>query len=144
MEQLKLVVVHLKESRSRAEKAKVAYQQLRDETTDILRLRVEKCLLGFVMWEVQMLKWLKLDSLERQLMSMKVSGSAKHKQLVQLVNFFSSRLEEARESLEIEIVSMLRRLEANKSSEDAVTSASDDTAPESSLPRAVELFRSSE
>lgn len=89
---------------------------------------------GFVMWEVQTLKWLKLDLLEQRLMSMKVSGSAGHKQLIRIVNSFSSRLEEARESVEIEIASVLRRLGADVSSEDVVTVASDGTAPKSSSP----------
>lgn len=61
------------------EKGETAHQQLRDEIIDGLRLRVKKCLHGFAMWEVQTLKWLKLDLLERQLMSMKVSESAGHK-----------------------------------------------------------------
>lgn len=38
----------LKESRAKAEKAEATYQQLRDESTDSLRLRVDKCLRGFV------------------------------------------------------------------------------------------------
>ncbi|OAE27770.1 hypothetical protein AXG93_1669s1080 [Marchantia polymorpha subsp. ruderalis] len=107
-EQLKLVAVQLEESRVRVEKVEQAYQQLQDETTDGLHLRVEKCLRGFVTWKVQTMKWLKLNSLERRLMSMKANGSAGHKQLVQLVNSFSSGLKEVQGSLEIEIVSVLR------------------------------------
>lgn len=56
-------------------------------------------------------------------MSMKANGFAGHKQLVQLVNSFSSGLEEARESLEIEIVNVLRKLGADRSSENVVTAA---------------------
>ncbi|OAE19473.1 hypothetical protein AXG93_1040s1370 [Marchantia polymorpha subsp. ruderalis] len=116
----------LKESRARAKKAEAAYQQLREETTDSLRLCVDKCMHGFAMWEVQTLKWLKLDLLERLLISMKINGAAGHKQLVRLVNSFSSGLEEACENLEIEILSMLRRLGADGSSEDAVATTSDE------------------
>ncbi|OAE22968.1 hypothetical protein AXG93_1384s1040 [Marchantia polymorpha subsp. ruderalis] len=36
-----------------------AYRHLRDETTDGLKLRLEKCLNGFAMWGLQTVKWLK-------------------------------------------------------------------------------------
>lgn len=38
-----------KESQRRKEKAEEAYRHLRDETSDELRLRVEKCLREFAM-----------------------------------------------------------------------------------------------
>lgn len=76
-------------------------------------------------------------------MDMKTSGAAGHKKLVRLVNFFSFGLEEARENLEIEILSVLRRSGANRSSEDAITAALNGTALESSSPRAVEVYRGS-
>lgn len=74
--------MQLEESRARAEKVKAVYQQLRDESTDSLRLCVDKCLRDFVMWEVQTLKCLKLDSLKRRLMSMKNSGHATQTQTI--------------------------------------------------------------
>ncbi|OAE24638.1 hypothetical protein AXG93_4863s1010 [Marchantia polymorpha subsp. ruderalis] len=86
----------------------------------------------------------RLDSQERRLMAMKTSGAAGHKQLIRLVNSFSSGLEEEQENLELEILSVLRRLRADGSSEDVVTAASDGNAPECSLPRAVEMSRSLE
>ncbi|OAE22124.1 hypothetical protein AXG93_1175s1340 [Marchantia polymorpha subsp. ruderalis] len=52
-------------------KAEEPYRQLRDESTDELKLRLEKCLNGFAMWRLQPVKWLVLDSLERRLMSTK-------------------------------------------------------------------------
>ncbi|OAE29953.1 hypothetical protein AXG93_669s1010 [Marchantia polymorpha subsp. ruderalis] len=128
----------------KSKKAEAEFRQLREETTDSLRLRIEKCLRGFVMWEVQTLKWLKLDLLERRLMAMKTNGAAGHKQFVRLVNSFSFDFEESRKNLELEILSVLRRLGADGSSKDAVTAASDGTAPKSSLPRTVEMSRSSE
>lgn len=85
----------------RTEKAEAAYRQLRDETTDKLRLQVEKCLHGFALWKLQSVKWLKLDSQERRLMSAKTSGSATHKQMVELVNSFSDGLIKARENVEL-------------------------------------------
>lgn len=135
--------MRLEELQRRIEKAEAAYRHLRDETTDEMRLRVEKCLRGFTLWELQSVKWLKLDSLERRLVSAKISGSAGHKQLVELVNSFSSRLEEAQENIEIEILNVLRRLGADVSLDDAVTATSDGTAPESSSPRVVEIPRPS-
>ncbi|OAE24273.1 hypothetical protein AXG93_3920s1010 [Marchantia polymorpha subsp. ruderalis] len=63
-------------SQRRVKKAKEAYRQLGDESTDELKLRLEKCLNGFAMWGLQTVKWLKLDSLKRRLMSAKTSGSA--------------------------------------------------------------------
>ncbi|OAE25836.1 hypothetical protein AXG93_2145s1350 [Marchantia polymorpha subsp. ruderalis] len=141
VQKMKLVTMQLEETQARVEKEETAHQQLRDETTDELRLRVERCLCGFAMWELQTAKWLKLDLLERCLTTAKASGSAVHKQLVELVNSFSSGLEEARENIDIKIVNILRRLGANGSSEDAVTAASDGTAPESSSPYAVEMSR---
>ncbi|OAE32748.1 hypothetical protein AXG93_512s1010 [Marchantia polymorpha subsp. ruderalis] len=75
-EQLGKADMRLQESQRRMKKAEEAYRQLRDETTDELKLRLEKCLNGFAMWRLQMVKWLKLDSLERRLMSTKTSGSA--------------------------------------------------------------------
>ncbi|OAE30809.1 hypothetical protein AXG93_857s1110 [Marchantia polymorpha subsp. ruderalis] len=88
------VTEQLEASWTRAEKEEAAFCQLKEETTNNLRLREEKCPRGFVMWEVQTLKWLKLDSLER-LMGMKVNEAVGHKQLVRFVNSFSSNLEEA-------------------------------------------------
>lgn len=88
--QLKAVTEQLEALRTRMKEAKAAFHQLKKDTTNSLCLRVEKCLRGFVMWEVHMLKWLKLDSLKRRLMSMKTNGAAGHKQLVRLVNSFSS------------------------------------------------------
>lgn len=70
-----------------------------------------------------MLKWLKLDLLERRLICMKINEAAAHKQLVRLVNSFSLGIEEALENLELEILRVLRRLEADGSSKDAVTAA---------------------
>ncbi|OAE32793.1 hypothetical protein AXG93_374s1200 [Marchantia polymorpha subsp. ruderalis] len=74
------------ESQRRMEKVEKTYRQLRDETTDELKLRLEKCLNGFAMWGLQTVKWLKLDSIELRLMSAKTSGSARHQQIVELVN----------------------------------------------------------
>lgn len=48
------------------------------------------------------------------------------------------------QSLELENLSVLCRLGADKSSEDVVTTASDGIAPESSLPQVVEKSRSLE
>ncbi|OAE23168.1 hypothetical protein AXG93_1953s1280 [Marchantia polymorpha subsp. ruderalis] len=70
------------------EKSKEAYRHLRDETTDELRLHVEKCLREFAMWGLQTVKWLKLDSLQRRLMSTKASRSARQKQIVEIVKTF--------------------------------------------------------
>lgn len=74
------------------EAAELAFRQLKE---------IERCLRGFVEWEVQTLKWIKLDSLERRLMGLKTSGTVRHLQLVRLVNSFSYGLEEARENLEL-------------------------------------------
>ncbi|OAE27654.1 hypothetical protein AXG93_3286s1010 [Marchantia polymorpha subsp. ruderalis] len=103
------------ELQRRMEKAKEAYHQLRDKTTDGLKLRLEKCLTGFAMWGLQTVKWLKLDLLERRLMSAKTSGSAGHKQIVELVNTFSEELNEARQNVEVEIVNGFRRLGVDRS-----------------------------
>lgn len=102
-EQLGKAAMRSEESQRRMEKSEAAYRHLRDETTDELRLRVEKCLRRFAMWGLQSVKWLKLDSLERRLMSAKTNGSAGHKQIEELVNSFSKGLEEARQNVEIEI-----------------------------------------
>ncbi|OAE32383.1 hypothetical protein AXG93_3671s1020 [Marchantia polymorpha subsp. ruderalis] len=59
------------------------------ESTDELKLRLEKCLIGFAMWGLQTMKWLKLDLLERRLMSTKASGSVGQKQIVEIVKTFS-------------------------------------------------------
>lgn len=80
---MKRAALRLEESQRRAEKAKSAHHKLRDETIDELQVRVESCLRGFALWKLQKVKWLKLDSLERRLMSAKTSGSAEHKQLVE-------------------------------------------------------------
>ncbi|OAE21954.1 hypothetical protein AXG93_242s1380 [Marchantia polymorpha subsp. ruderalis] len=127
------------ESHRRMEKAKETYHHLRNETTDGLKLRLEKCLNGFAMWGLQTVKWLKLDSLERRLMSAKTSGSAGHKQIVELVNTFSEELNEARQNVEVEIVNVLRRLGVDVSSDDTVTATSDGTALETDLPQAVDI-----
>ncbi|OAE32996.1 hypothetical protein AXG93_4678s1000 [Marchantia polymorpha subsp. ruderalis] len=117
------------ESQRRMEKAEEAYHQLRDETTDKLKLRLEKCLNGFAMWGLQTVKWLKLDSLERRLMSAKTSGPAGHKQIVELVNTFLEELNEARQNVEVKIVNVLCKLGVDVSSDDTVTATSDGTAP---------------
>ncbi|OAE28068.1 hypothetical protein AXG93_3410s1110 [Marchantia polymorpha subsp. ruderalis] len=67
------------ELQQRMQKAEETYRQLRDKSTDELKLRLEKCLNGFAMWRLQTVKWLKLDSLKRRLMNAKTSGSAGHK-----------------------------------------------------------------
>ncbi|OAE27922.1 hypothetical protein AXG93_3309s1190 [Marchantia polymorpha subsp. ruderalis] len=113
-DQLKTVEEQL-ESRTRAEAEELAFRQLKKETTNSFCLRVEKCLRGFEEWKIQMLKWMKLDLLERRLMGLKISGTIRHCQLG-----------------------------ANGSLEDAVTVASDDFAFEYSSLRAVELFRNLE
>ncbi|OAE20372.1 hypothetical protein AXG93_1992s1030 [Marchantia polymorpha subsp. ruderalis] len=46
-EQLRKAIMRLKESQRRTEKGEATYRHLRDETTNELRLRVEKCLRGF-------------------------------------------------------------------------------------------------
>ncbi|OAE22652.1 hypothetical protein AXG93_328s1040 [Marchantia polymorpha subsp. ruderalis] len=127
---------------ARAEAAELTFEQLKEETTDNLRLQVEKFLRGFVMWKVQTLKWMKLDSLERQLMGFKTSGTVGQHHLVRLVNSFSSELEEARENLEI--LDVLHRLGADGISEDVVTVMSNGFASESNSSRPVELSRNSE
>ncbi|OAE30604.1 hypothetical protein AXG93_2909s1070 [Marchantia polymorpha subsp. ruderalis] len=45
----KRVALRLEESQRRAEKADAAHRQLRDETINKLRVRVEKCLRGFAL-----------------------------------------------------------------------------------------------
>ncbi|OAE35852.1 hypothetical protein AXG93_2354s1010 [Marchantia polymorpha subsp. ruderalis] len=139
-EQLSKAAMRLKESQRRMEKLEKAYRHLRDETTDGLGLRVEKCLQGFTMWGLQSVKWLKLDLLERRLMSTKASGSAEQKQIVEIVKTFFEELDEARQKVELEILNVLHRLGADVSSDDAVTVTSDGTAPESSSPQAVEIL----
>ncbi|OAE35947.1 hypothetical protein AXG93_2094s1000 [Marchantia polymorpha subsp. ruderalis] len=137
--QLRKADMRSQESQRRMEKAEEAYRHLRNETTDELKLRLEKCLNGFAMWGLQTLKWLKLDSLERRLMSAKTSGSAGHKQIVELVNTFSEVLNEARQNVEVEIVNVLRKLGVENSSYDAITVTSDGTTPETDLPQAVDI-----
>lgn len=122
------------------ENAKEAYRHLRDETIDELRLRVERCMRGFAMWGLQTVKWLKLDLLEQNLMSNKASGSARHKQIVELVNSFSKGFAKARENVELEILNILRILGADVSSDDTVTATSNGTGPESSSREAVEIL----
>ncbi|OAE30334.1 hypothetical protein AXG93_4201s1350 [Marchantia polymorpha subsp. ruderalis] len=117
------------ESRRRMEKIEEAYRHLQDETTDELRLRVEKCMRGFAMWGLQTMKWLKLDSLKRRLMSTKGSGSVGHKHIVEIVKTFFEGFDKAHQNVELEIVNVLRRLGAENSLDDAVTATSDGTAP---------------
>ncbi|OAE31109.1 hypothetical protein AXG93_1928s1020 [Marchantia polymorpha subsp. ruderalis] len=126
-------------SRRRMEKAEEAYRHLQDETIDEAKLRVEKCLQGFAMWELQTMKWLKLDSLEQRLMSIKASRFVGQKQIVEIVKTFSEGLNEARENVEVEIANVLRRLGAESSLDDAVTVTSDGTASETNSPQAVEI-----
>ncbi|OAE22286.1 hypothetical protein AXG93_3674s1000 [Marchantia polymorpha subsp. ruderalis] len=52
-EQLGKEDMRLQESQRRMEKAEEAYRQLRGETTDELKLCLEKCMNGFVMWGLQ-------------------------------------------------------------------------------------------
>ncbi|OAE28729.1 hypothetical protein AXG93_1617s1130 [Marchantia polymorpha subsp. ruderalis] len=138
-EQLERETMRSEESRRRMEKAEEAYRHLRDKTTDDMRLCVEKCLRGFAMWGLQTVKWLKLDLLKRRMMSIKASGSASQDQIEELVNSFSKGLEEARQNVELEILNVLHRLGAIVTSNDAITATSDGTAPESSLPQAVDI-----
>ncbi|OAE33507.1 hypothetical protein AXG93_1467s1090 [Marchantia polymorpha subsp. ruderalis] len=88
-EQLDKADMRSQKSHRRMEKVEEYYRHLRDETTDGLKLRLEKCLNGFAMWGLQTVKWLKFTSLERRLMSAKTNGSVGHKQIVELVNTFS-------------------------------------------------------
>ncbi|OAE32386.1 hypothetical protein AXG93_3671s1050 [Marchantia polymorpha subsp. ruderalis] len=127
------------EAQRRMEKAEEAYCQLRKQSTDELKLRLEKCLNGFAMWGLQWVKWLKLDLLEQRLMSAKTNGSARHKQIIELVNTFSEGLNDARQNVEVEIVNMLRLLGVDSSSDDAVTVTSDGTTPKTNSPQAVEI-----
>ncbi|OAE27649.1 hypothetical protein AXG93_3337s1120 [Marchantia polymorpha subsp. ruderalis] len=138
-EQLGKADMRSQESQRRMEKAEEAYRQLRDEITDGLKLHLEKCLNGFAMWELQTVKWLKLFLLERRLMSPKTSGSAGHKQIVELVNTFSEELNEACQNVEVEIINVLRRLGVDVSLEDTVTVTSDGTTPETDSPQAVDI-----
>ncbi|OAE22745.1 hypothetical protein AXG93_2035s1270 [Marchantia polymorpha subsp. ruderalis] len=133
-DQLKTVEEQLETSRTRAKLAELAFRQLKEETTDSLRLRIERCLRGFVELEVQTLKWMKLDSLERRLMGLKTNRTVRHRQLIRLVNSFSSRLEEARKNLELDILVVLRSLGEDGSSTDAVTVASDESPPDGGSP----------
>lgn len=55
-EQLGKAALRSEESRRIMEKAEEAHRHLRDETTNELRLRVEKCLRGFPMWGLQSVK----------------------------------------------------------------------------------------
>lgn len=121
------------------QKAEDAYRQLREDSTDVLRLRLEKCLNGFAMWGLDSVKWLKLDLLEQRLMSAKSSGSAGHKQIVELVNSFSKELNETRQNVEVEIVNVLHRLGVESSSDDAVTVTSNGTELEADSPQAVDI-----
>ncbi|OAE28913.1 hypothetical protein AXG93_4891s1020 [Marchantia polymorpha subsp. ruderalis] len=138
-EQLAKADLRSQESHRKMEKAEEAYRRLRDETTDVLKLRLEKCLTGFAMWGLQTVKWLKLDSLERRLMEAKASGSVGHKQIVELVNSFSEELNEAGQNVEVEIINVLRRLGVDSSSDDAVTVTSDCTVLETDSFQAVDI-----
>lgn len=138
-EQLGKAEMKSEESQRRMEKAEDAYRQLREDSTDMLRLRLEKCLNRFTMWGLDLVKWLKLDLLERRLMSAKTSGSAGHKQIVELVNSFLEELNEARQNVNVEIVNVLCRLGVKISSDDAVTITSDGTVPEANSPQAVDI-----
>ncbi|OAE29337.1 hypothetical protein AXG93_3102s1640 [Marchantia polymorpha subsp. ruderalis] len=102
-EDLHSKIAEIAESRRRMEKAKENYRHLQDETTDELRLRVEKCLRGFAMWGLQTVKWLKLDSLKRRLMSIKANGSAGQKHIVEIVKTFLEGFDEACQNVELEI-----------------------------------------
>ncbi|OAE22649.1 hypothetical protein AXG93_328s1010 [Marchantia polymorpha subsp. ruderalis] len=50
VEELGKAEMRSEESQRRMEKAEEAYRQLREESTDELKLRLEKCLNGFAMW----------------------------------------------------------------------------------------------
>ncbi|OAE31203.1 hypothetical protein AXG93_4240s1020 [Marchantia polymorpha subsp. ruderalis] len=138
-EQLGKADMRSQEWQRRMEKSEEAYRHLRDETTDEFRLRVERCLRRFAMWDLQTVKWLKLDSLERRLMSTKASGSAGQKQIVEIVKTFLEGFDEARQNVELEILNVLRRLGAEISLDDTVTATSDGIALETDSPQAVEI-----
>ncbi|OAE23962.1 hypothetical protein AXG93_2836s1020 [Marchantia polymorpha subsp. ruderalis] len=107
-------------------KAKTAEEDLHSKIAEIAGL--------------QTVKWLKLDSLERQLMSTKASGSVGQKQIVEIVKTFPEGFDEVRQNVELEILNVLRRLGAWSSSDDAVTVTSDGTATETDSPEAVEIL----
>ncbi|OAE30324.1 hypothetical protein AXG93_4201s1250 [Marchantia polymorpha subsp. ruderalis] len=75
--------MRLEESQKRMERREEAYRQLREESTDVLKLWLGKCVNGFAILGLDSVKWMKLDSLERRLMSAKTSGSVGHKQIVE-------------------------------------------------------------
>ncbi|OAE22965.1 hypothetical protein AXG93_1384s1010 [Marchantia polymorpha subsp. ruderalis] len=55
-EQLGKAEMRSQESQRRMEKAEEAYRQLREESTDELKLHLEKCLNGFALWGLQTVK----------------------------------------------------------------------------------------
>lgn len=91
--------------------------------------RVERCLCSYVEWEIQILKWMKLDELERQVKKLEVSGVVGYRKLGRKLNLFISSWEETKENLELELSSVLSTIGVDKSSAGVATTISADVAP---------------
>ncbi|OAE22841.1 hypothetical protein AXG93_2100s1010 [Marchantia polymorpha subsp. ruderalis] len=71
-------------------------QQLADQTDEVMSAKVNRCLHGYVEWEIKTLKWMKLRELEHCVTTLIACSVGGHRQLGRKLDSFISGLEETK------------------------------------------------
>lgn len=96
-------------------------QQLEGRPDAALCAKVDRCLRGYVEWEIQTLKWTKLSELERRVKELTVSGVVGQRKLSRKLNSFISGFEKMNENIYLELYVILSRIGIDMSSTGVVT-----------------------
>lgn len=104
-------------------------QQLARHTNEALTEKVNRCLCGFVIWQIETQKWLKLRDLERRVTTIITCSGGGQRQLARKLDSNLSGLEETKENLELKLSAVLRMLGLHRSSAGVLTAGLAGIAP---------------
>ncbi|OAE30460.1 hypothetical protein AXG93_942s1030 [Marchantia polymorpha subsp. ruderalis] len=119
IEKLKAQCSELKSQRTQAEEqlcemetrlseAKEKNRQLSEQTNDALAVKVNRCLRGFVSWQIETHKWLQLRDLERRATAMKARSVSGQRRLPKKLDAFLTSSRDVVLNLELELAAVLQ------------------------------------
>lgn len=104
--------------------AKGKNRQLSEETRDALTARVERCLRGYVLWQIKFHNGLRLREIEHRVAELIARSGRSHRRLSKKLESYLTRSRDAVANLEVELASVLRRLGLERRLEGAATADS--------------------
>ncbi|OAE31001.1 hypothetical protein AXG93_1502s1010 [Marchantia polymorpha subsp. ruderalis] len=111
---------------TRLTEAKGKNWKLSEQTRDALTVRMNRCLLEYILWQIEAHNRLRLREIEHCAAELIAKSGRRHCKLAKKLDVFLSRSRDAVANLELELVGVLKRLGLKRKLEGAATADSAD------------------